>query len=141
MKSQIQLVGLTVIALATTFTMTNRVDAQRSRGGSTDVWKFLAEKYDKDGDGKLTKQEYDRSDEKFKGFDKDGDGVLTAEDWKASGNRGGRSRGGGNSGAAPAKGDVAPEFALTTVGDKSTTVKLSSFAGEKPVALIFGSCT
>jgi hypothetical protein len=141
MKSQIQLFGFTVIAIAITFSTTNQADAQRNRGSSTSVWKFLSEKYDKNKDGKLTKEEYDRSDEKFNGFDLNKDGVLTAEDWTAKGNsRGGRSRG-GDSSAAPAKGDVAPEFSLTTVADESKIVKLSSFAGKKPVALVFGSCT
>ena len=145
MNKQFRILGLSMLALGGVIMMTETVQAQRSRGGSTDVWKFLAEKYDNDGDGRLTKKEYDRSAEKFKGFDSDGDGVLTADDWKSAdgGNRRGsqRSRGVNASGAAPAKGDVAPEFALTMVGDTSDTVKLSSFAGKKPVALVFGSCT
>ncbi len=37
-------------------------------------------------------------------------------------------------------GDLAPDFALKTV-DGSGVVRLSSFRGEKPVALIFGSHT
>ncbi len=37
-------------------------------------------------------------------------------------------------------GDDAPEFALRTV-DRSTTIRLSSFRGERPVALVFGSYT
>ena len=37
-------------------------------------------------------------------------------------------------------GDVAPDFELKTLDGKQT-VKLSSFRGKKPVALIFGSYT
>lgn len=37
-------------------------------------------------------------------------------------------------------GDVAPDFSLKTLDGKKT-VKLSSFAGKKPVALVFGSYT
>ena len=51
--------------------------------------------------------------------------------------RGDRQRGG----TAPAAGQLAPDFELPLVGDDQTTVKLSSFAGVKPVALIFGSYT
>jgi hypothetical protein len=37
-------------------------------------------------------------------------------------------------------GDAAPDFALSTL-DKSSIVRLSSFRGSKPVALVFGSYT
>jgi hypothetical protein len=37
-------------------------------------------------------------------------------------------------------GNVAPDFALKT-SDRSATVRLSSFRGQKPVVLIFGSHT
>ncbi len=37
-------------------------------------------------------------------------------------------------------GDMAPDFALKT-SDRSTEVSLSSFRGQKPVVLIFGSHT
>jgi hypothetical protein len=41
---------------------------------------------------------------------------------------------------APAVGAVAPDFELTLLGS-SVSVRLSSFAGIRPVALIFGSYT
>ena len=41
---------------------------------------------------------------------------------------------------APAVGDAAPDFELPLLGDKGR-VRLSSFRGDKPVALIFGSYT
>ncbi len=37
-------------------------------------------------------------------------------------------------------GDVPPDFALSTA-DRSAEVRLSSFRGQKPVVLIFGSHT
>jgi hypothetical protein len=37
-------------------------------------------------------------------------------------------------------GDAAPDFTLSTL-DKSSVVRLSSFRGSKPVALVFGSYT
>ena len=37
-------------------------------------------------------------------------------------------------------GDAAPDFALSTV-DKKSRVQLSSFRGQKPVVLVFGSYT
>ena len=107
------------------------------------MFKFLAEKYDANEDGKLSAEEYDRSEETFKRFDTNKDGVLTASDWPA-GNSGKRRRGGRrNHGAddAPAVGDKAPDLKLSHILDEEKTVQISSFAGSKPVALIFGSCT
>jgi len=122
----------------------NQAEAQR-RGGSGQVWKFLAEKYDSNNDGKLSKEEYDRSEENFKRFDTNKDGFLTEEDWAAGsagptrrGRRGGKRKA---ESSAPSVGDQAPDFILTHVSDESKEVKLSSFSGDKPVALIFGSCT
>lgn len=121
------------------------VDAQqRRRGGrAPDVFKFLADKYDANSDGKLTKEEYDRSEENFQRFDTNKDGVLSADDWsdgKAANRSRGRQRHAGGS-AAPSEGEQAPDFTLTHVLDDKKEVQLSSFAGSKPVALIFGSCT
>ena len=41
----------------------------------------------------------------------------------------------------PQSGDVAPDFELPYRDRPNEVVKLSSFAGKKPVALIFGSYT
>jgi hypothetical protein len=114
---------------------------RRNRG--PDVFKYLADKYDKNQDGKLSREEYDRSEENFARFDTNKDGVLSADDW--SGGSPGRRRRGGqrnhNGAPAPKVGDQAPDFTLTHVDDQTKTVLLSSFVGEKPVALLFGSCT
>ena len=117
-----------------------RRGGQRGGGRSADVFKFLSEKYDADKDGKITAEEYDRSKENFTRFDTNKDGVLTAEDWSS---QSGRSRGGRRGGGAdaPVVGEKAPDFKLTEIKDETKEVKLSSFTGDKPVALIFGSCT
>lgn len=132
--------------------LASQADAQRPqrgqrRGGggggggrSADVFKFLAGKYDTDKDGKISAQEYDRSKENFTRFDTNKDGVLTAADWSGNSRRSRPSQSRGKS-KEPSVGDQAPELKLTEILDKTKEVKLSSFAGDKPVALIFGSCT
>ena len=42
---------------------------------------------------------------------------------------------------ALSEGDMAPDFSLPTVQDKSHRVTLSSYRGSKPVVLVFGSYT
>lgn len=112
-------------------------DAQRGRGqrGGDGGWKFVSEKYDANKDGKVSSEEYTRGKDAFAALDKNADGVIDAEDWKVRGNRGR-----GNS-AAPSVGSTAPDFTLTEISDANTKVTLSTFAGNKPVALLFGSCT
>ena len=131
------------IAIFGLLILVDETNAQR-RGGGPDVFSFLAEKYDMNFDGKLSREEYDRSEENFKRFDTNKDGELTPDDW-SGGTRGKRGRGGGRQGhdsaAAPKVGDQAPDFTLTHINDETKTVQLSSFAGSKPVALLFGSCT
>ena len=115
---------------------------QKQNRSGTSAWEFLSEKYDKDQDGTLTEKEYDRNPEAFARFDTNKDGVLTVADWEQGGARGNR-RGGGRKdrGVAPEVGQVAPDFELAYVSDPAKTAKLSSFANDKAVALIFGSCT
>ena len=117
----------------------------RGRAGSSDAaWKFLAEKYDANKDGKIEAAEYTRDEATFARLDTNRDGVLTSADWKAGDERErGRGKGAGRAArpAAPKAGQPAPDFELTFVDDEEAKVKLSSFTGERPVALIFGSCT
>ncbi len=42
---------------------------------------------------------------------------------------------------APAVGTSAPDFELPLLDDRARTVRVSSFCGKQPVALIFGSYT
>ena len=126
--------------------LASQADAQRPqrRGGggrSADVFKFLSEKYDTDKDGEITSEEYNRSKENFTRFDSNKDGVLTAADWSGQTGRPRRPSQPRGKSVAPSVGDQAPGFKLTEILDETKEVNLSSFAGDKPVALIFGSCT
>jgi hypothetical protein len=130
------------IALPTFLVLVVTIDtaeAQRmnrgDRGGRGESgWKFVANKYDANKDGSVSLTEYTRGETAFKELDANSDGVLNEEDWQ------GRSRR-RTSGSAPRKGDAAPDFSLTKIKDADSTVTLSEFAGQKPVALLFGSCT
>ncbi len=118
--------------------------AQPGRGGTAKVWEFLAEKYDKNEDGKIAKDEYERGAETFARLDRNRDGILTREDWTSTRRTGGRPdrRSGGRlRGVAPRVGEQAPDFQLSYVKEPAKRVRLASFVGKKPVALIFGSCT
>lgn len=44
-------------------------------------WKWLAQRYDKDGDGKITAEEFTGPEELFRRLDRDGDGQITAADF------------------------------------------------------------
>jgi hypothetical protein len=112
------------------------------RGASSEqAFKFLVEKYDTDKNNEISKQEYARDAATFTRLDRNLDGVLTAADWQVE--SGNTRRGGGdrNRSTAPQAGALAPDFELTLVSDAEKKVKLSSFRDDKPVALIFGSCT
>jgi hypothetical protein len=67
--------------------------------------------------------------------------VLTAADWQIEGGSARRGGGDRSRSTAPQASTLAPDFELTLVSDTEQKVKLSSFHGDKPVALIFGSCT
>ncbi|MAG62781.1 hypothetical protein CMO84_04585 [Candidatus Woesearchaeota archaeon] len=131
---------------------------------SRSSWEFLSEKYDKDGDGKVSADEYDRGKETFDRLDANGDGFITAEDAKSRR----RERPQMDKGQPPKVGDAAPDFHLDCLppppkteaerkiaeheankqvlkeGQTKVTprrVRLSEFKDKKPVALIFGSYT
>jgi len=110
-----------------------------------EAFQKLLQQYDKNGDKKIQRSEYLRTDAGFASLDRNRDGVLEAQDFEtpAARPRSGdviRER---NAPAAklPKVGDKAPDFELPMLGMKDTKVKLSSFAGKQPVALIFGSYT
>ncbi len=129
-------------------------------------WEYLTEKYDADDNGIITREEYSRSDDAFGNLDRNGDGTLSLEDWSSFGrpSRGRRSARPGSRDSSqlsrrarvPALqvGQVAPDFKLPILvhaakqtGKKKIgkeprpSIRLSSFANKKPVALIFGSYT
>lgn len=65
------------------------------------VWEII-KGHDDDGDGVVTREEFDRSARAFDGYDLDGDGRLTREEmdqWVSSRSRGRAGRGGGRTGA------------------------------------------
>ncbi|MFT7677482.1 MAG: hypothetical protein ACI8QC_001460 [Planctomycetota bacterium] len=112
------------------------------------AWEYLAERYDADGDGKISRAEYTRTDEHFARLDRDENGVIEAADMEIRSRMRGRPEAGPE---APAEGEMAPDFELDVLGKKSEKgakkdkpakrVRLSASKGKKPVALIFGSYT
>lgn len=45
-----------------------------------EAWRWLAARYDTDGDGQITAHEHDRGETAFRNLDRDGDGVVTRSD-------------------------------------------------------------
>lgn len=116
-------------------------EVEEPKAAST--WDYLAEKYDADGDGKITEEEYGRDELHFKRLDVDKDGViaqaeLDERDRSARGERGGRRGRGGrfgggrggrgrerwsgeersSRGVAPLEGSEAPDFDLLVLSEK-----------------------
>lgn len=65
-------------------------EGPESEGPENEVWSFLAERHDKDGDGKITAAEYDRGEAQYTRLDRNEDGTITVADFE----RGGRGMGG-----------------------------------------------
>ena len=130
--------------------------ATPQRGGGDDAWKAMLEKYDADGDGVISRKEYTRDEAHWKNLDVDGDGQVQREEFMK---RGWYTDGRPKRPDPPKVGTVAPDFKLDLLppppkpgakpkapqaGDKKAKpkqVRLSSFKGKRPVALIFGSYT
>jgi len=129
--------------------------AQKQEKTPATVWDLLVRDYDKNKDGKITKEEFGRSEKSFGRMDADGDGVITEADTKALEHpqqlrRRSSSKGKDDKAVhreppkdtAPLAGTVAPDFKLPRLhAEDKAPVTLSSFRGKKPVALIFGSYT
>lgn len=120
------------------------------------IWEYLTGRYDRDEDQKISREEYTRSDDHFARLDRDGDGTIEKTDVERKRGRGDRDKARGRRGerqraVAPSEGDLAPDFALellipkkkgkTRESDETEKIRLSSFKGKKPVALVFGSYT
>lgn len=100
--------------------------------------------YDKNKDGKVEKAEYPRSAAAFANLDRDQSGAIDEADFTVlppRGQRPARGREPEDASKLPKVGELAPDFELPLLGMKDKTVKLSSFRGDRPVALIFGSYT
>jgi hypothetical protein len=102
----------------------------------------LLQQYDKNHDGRIERSEYPRTAEGFANLDRDKNGIIDAADQATPAARPPRGGLPDLQGVAlPKVGDLAPDFDLPMLGMKDKTVKLSSFRGDKPVALVFGSYT
>ena len=62
-------------------------EPSREPASDEPVFTFLAERYDRDGDGVVRPEEYDRDARLFTRLDRTGDGVLTAADFRPTGRR------------------------------------------------------
>ena len=124
------------------------------------AWEILAEKYDANGDGKISREEYTKQDvdRYFPRLDADKNGFIEPADLKKLGRpknyKGEKSKHTDKVPIAKA-GEGAHDFTLRVLekkpvkpqpeGDKKAkkpkTFQLASLRGKKPVALIFGSYT
>jgi cytochrome c553 len=77
-------------------------------GGEPTLWKVLLRRYDKDGDGAISRTEFGRDLARFRRFDKDGDGALTGGDFGVGAAKAETSGGTGTAGASGASGSGAP---------------------------------
>lgn len=101
--------------------------------GDMDPWDTIAAAVDRDEDGNMSSIELASFYDKMAS----GTGEWNLESVTDGGQR---SRAGASEKSGPMVGTMAPDFTLETP-DSDDTVRLSSFRGSKPVALIFGSYT
>ena len=106
-------------------------------------WDFYRRRYDADGDERVTRAEYTRSEAAFGRLDADGDDMLTEGDFAKRWDRVPRVPPGqktftwGEGG--PRFGDPAPDLRLPTTSGEE--LDLASYRGHRPVVLVFGSFT
>ena len=85
MKRRLAITGLSLvlagIALGGDSVLGQQKGQQNRNSGSVEVWDYLQDKYDANGDGQLTESEYSRGAEKFQRLDVNRDGVISAKDW------------------------------------------------------------
>lgn len=113
-----------VLALVLTTPCPSDLRASQDDQGPVTSWEYLAGKYDADGDGQISREEYSRDDAHWQRLDKNGDGVVVEEELAGEGprqRRGGRGGRGGRigpggrlatRGAAPREGNAPPDFHL-----------------------------
>ena len=136
---------LLVSGCAAPVSPSDSTDADRLRIAqeADSTWEYLARLYDADSDGQIVRAEYPRSDTYWASLDTSADGVITQEEiesrrpfWREAG----RER--PPAPAYPGVGELAPVFDLAVLDDpEGRSVRLDSFRGNKPVALVFGSYT
>jgi|GEM_PF-2909794 len=100
----------------------------------------MLKQMDKDGDGKISKEEFSGPERFFDRMDADKDGFITEKELAAMRGRGGRRGGARGDYGAPKVGDAAPTFKIKSLDGKHE-FDLASFNGKRPVVLFFGSYT
>jgi hypothetical protein len=126
-------------------------------------WSWLAGRYDADRDGKIERLELGGPDATFDRLDRDGDGVLTRADfdWSRPQRKTAAARQAGKAAERPARamlldglfrgeigspyegprvGQLAPCFTLPSADGKGS-ISLREQLGTRPIVLIFGSFT
>ncbi len=68
------------------------VEEESEPANDSEIWLFLVQKYDRNGDGKVSREEYERGDERFARLDENQDGILASEDFPRGGGRMGMRR-------------------------------------------------
>ncbi len=139
------LVSLLVLALVAGVSF-----AQETGGSPGDM---LLQRFDKDKDGKISKDEFPGRAERFDRVDENQDGFIEkSEINKRPPGGGGRGSSmgppsGGRPPGFPARedkgpkvGDIAPSFKLASLDGKEE-FELKTFKGTRPVVLLFGSYT
>ena len=116
-------------------------------GGRGDFGERMLGMLDRDGDERVELADLEPL---FAEADRDESGTLEVGELqdlgrgggeRGRGGRGERGRGERGGGAAPQVGDPAPDFELPFAKNEDKSARLSSFAGKRPVALVFGSYT
>jgi Ca2+-binding EF-hand superfamily protein len=107
----------------------------RGRGQRGGGRRGMLAAFDSDGDGDITFEEMSAL---FGEIDRNQDGMLAGRELPRQRNRGDAPV---RRPQPPKAGEVAPDWELPSAHDPDEMIRLSSFKGEKPVALIFGSHT
>ncbi len=155
---------LVMLVIGTSVSVTHaqrRGGADGQRPGFGFGGMLLLRVLDTDGDGEISSQEIERAAAAIKKLDKNGDGKVSSDELSGfpggrfGGGFGGRPRPGqerrptgrperfgssGDGSVVAEEGKPAPNFKLKSL-DGKRHVELTSFASNKPVALLFGSYT
>ncbi len=70
-----------VFVILAGYTSTPPAVAPAASASGDPAWRFLAQRYDRNGDGQVRADEYDRGSDAFRALDRDGDGAITAADF------------------------------------------------------------